>query len=176
MTCQAHEKMSDALVRWLERELFGFRAIAFAVLMAAAGIVLSISGTNILLLLGEHIGTEHMGDLPGGMIAFRWAYHVGHALIEEYVYRYWFLYVPFQNYRSKRSIIPLFVVSSLLFGYAHGDWTNIFVQGLGGICLSIVFLKCGGMNRKPTKALAYSTVSHASANILLDIILMLAKR
>ncbi|NBV77254.1 hypothetical protein EBR66_03785 [bacterium] len=42
----------------------------------------------------------------------------------------------------------MIVCSSALFGYTHHGCISLFMQGLGGITLSIVYLKCGGVNGK----------------------------
>ena len=37
----------------------------------------------------------------------------------------------------------IIVVSSIVFGYAHGLWINIFIQGISGIIFSCAFLRGG---------------------------------
>ncbi len=68
------------------------------------------------------------------------------------------------------SPIPLACIvlsSSMLFAYVHHGWLSLFLQGIGGIALSVVYLKCGGMEGRWAKATWYSTVSHTFFNFVL---------
>lgn len=40
------------------------------------------------------------------------------------------------------------LISSLLFGYLHGGWTHVPLQGIGGFMYYSLFLKAGGLNNK----------------------------
>jgi len=63
--------------------------------------------------------------------------------------------------QDKIKIVLLAVVmSSLIFGYVHGGWQFIFLQGVGGVMLSFCFLKCGGYNGRVWKAIIASSTSH----------------
>ena len=37
-------------------------------------------------------------------------------------------------------IFVFYFISSVLFGMAHGNWENIFVQGIGGVVYSVTFV------------------------------------
>ncbi|MBP9669700.1 MAG: CPBP family intramembrane metalloprotease [Candidatus Pacebacteria bacterium] len=68
------------------------------------------------------------------------------------------------------SPIPLWCIvltSSALFAYVHHGWMSIFLQGIGGVALSVVYLKCGGLEGRWLKATWYSTVSHTFFNFVL---------
>ncbi len=68
------------------------------------------------------------------------------------------------------SPIPLaciILTSSTLFAYVHHGWMSVFLQGIGGVALCIVYLKCGGMEGRWAKATWYSTVSHTFFNFIL---------
>lgn len=56
---------------------------------------------------------------------------------------------------------------SMIFGYIHkipGGIPSILLQGVGGLLLSVVFLKCGGLQGKYWKALGASTCVHIVFN------------
>ena len=62
---------------------------------------------------------------------------------------------------------------SIAFGLVHGSFKNIFVQGIGGLVYSIIFLKCGGFQRRFFKAIASSTLAHAAFNMFCAFMLAL---
>ncbi len=63
------------------------------------------------------------------------------------------------------------VVTSAFFGYVHGPG-GIFIQGLSGIVLAIVFLKWSALGAKLFKGLLASTIVHGAYNGALLIILL----
>lgn len=68
------------------------------------------------------------------------------------------------------SAIPLACIvlsSSALFAYVHHGWLSLLLQGIGGIVLSVVYLKSGGMEGRWVKGTWYSTVSHTFFNFIL---------
>ncbi|MFH1668090.1 MAG: CPBP family intramembrane glutamic endopeptidase [Candidatus Komeilibacteria bacterium] len=48
---------------------------------------------------------------------------------------------------TKGFIVLSFVLLSIFFGWMHGHWLFIFSQGVLGIALSLVYLKCGGFSK-----------------------------
>ena len=67
---------------------------------------------------------------------------------------------------SRLWLILTIVASSLVFGYLHDSFFNIAVQGGAGLLFSLLFLKCGGMQGRYLKALAYTSIVHTYVNIL----------
>ena len=47
------------------------------------------------------------------------------------------------NLRGTGFILPVILLSSVVFGQAHGNTINIMVQGVGGVVFSWLMLKCG---------------------------------
>ena len=67
------------------------------------------------------------------------------------------------------------LISSWLFGLAHGSYLNLITQGAMGLVFCFVFLKCGGYQRpfkKHLKALAATTLVHFTYNGLMALILL----
>ena len=74
-----------------------------------------------------------------------------HALVEEVIFRHlpvflfmlkWFndyYHIDKRKFYLRSTIIML--ISSVIFGVLHGGWINIFIQGIGGIFLFIIYLK-----------------------------------
>ena len=60
-----------------------------------------------------------------------------------------------------RLIAPMMAALSILFGLAHGDGLpHVLIQGGGGIILSFVFLRCGGLHRHPIRGWSCATAAH----------------
>ena len=89
------------------------------------------------------------------------------AFTEEMMFR--FPLVLFNNGERYKQLIAV-IGFSILFGYIHGNVYNIFMQGFGGLILSIVFLKCGGSDPFKIKnvliGILCSTTVHATFNII----------
>lgn len=69
-------------------------------------------------------------------------------------------------------VLCLAVLMSIWFGLLHGLAFNILFQGFAGLLYSILFLKCGGLQGKPSKALFVTFIAHAINNsvvLLLDL-------
>lgn len=64
-------------------------------------------------------------------------------------------------------IMLVAILLSVLFGLLHGNGYNIPLQGFGGLLYSILYLKCGGMQKKPGKAIIVTTLAHALHNTLM---------
>jgi hypothetical protein len=71
--------------------------------------------------------------------------------------------------------IPLVIFSALsvqiLFGWLHAkSLPHVFLQGVGGICYSLLFLKCGGLSRNYLKATLTTAITHFLYNGILALI------
>ena len=86
------------------------------------------------------------------------------ALIEEIMFRLP-LAVAVEARAPKATILLFAAVLSLAFGLLHGGILNIFIQGFGGFMYCVLFLKCGGYQKKYSQALAVSTTAHFLWNL-----------
>ncbi len=87
-------------------------------------------------------------------------------LFEELIFRLGFLFVPIQIF-SNSAPLPIFtavVWSSVIFGYMHGGFKKVPLQGVSGLILSVVFLKCGGWNGDFFIATCVSVTAHSLIN------------
>lgn len=89
------------------------------------------------------------------------------AMIEEGAFRfaplflYWFIYDEFSSSDSfLRGVVPVSILSSVVFGYIHGGWFTLPVQGVSGIIFSVVYLKFGGMQGKVILPFVASSITH----------------
>jgi membrane protease YdiL (CAAX protease family) len=108
------------------------------------------------------------------------------AISEEFKYRFIPLIVV---YGILKVITPklslalqmlIILISSFIFGVAHGGYDHLLVQGLGGIVLCIIFLKCGGNgtgsvdvireDRSVLKGWIFSSGTHLTMNYMAIVI------
>ena len=69
--------------------------------------------------------------------------------------------------------LTILVIVSLIFGYIHGGYDHLLVQGVSGLTFGIVYMKCGGSNYKSNvhifRGLLCSTLVHYSVNYIFSI-------
>lgn len=71
----------------------------------------------------------------------------------------------------RRAVIAVALVvalpCSLYFGYGHGNIFNLFVQGVTGYILSLVYIKCGGVSWNLLTGFLSSSAMHFLFNAIL---------
>ena len=72
------------------------------------------------------------------------------------------------------AVLPIAVISSVIFGLAHGHWYNVIIQGVYGLAFSAIYLKCGGLRGKFLTGTFCSTAAHAMLNTLMFLLAALA--
>lgn len=88
------------------------------------------------------------------------------GLLEETIWRFAPLSLGTIILGQSRLILIIAIISSIGFGIIHGNFLNIFQQGIGGLILSIMFLKCGGFQGKYVKAFLTTSTAHILFNII----------
>lgn len=76
-------------------------------------------------------------------------------LIEEFAFRLLPIAVIMVLTNNKTALWVVIIISSVIFGYIHGAWYNIFIQGVSGVVLSLAYLKGGYVS---------SVTAHATHN------------
>lgn len=151
------------LIEWLRTEVASEKLLTFMLKSAALTVILSSIGVTVMLLLSVDISsnTATLNDLAGGyhprlreiLVAVLLV-----AILEEMIFRAP-LYL-FVVWGGPRIATAAALVSSILFGWMHGGFGNIPIQGIGGIIFCIVFFKCGAMQRKFIRGLSSSITTH----------------
>ena len=156
----------ERLWRWLENEACGFKIIK--VILSALVISLLNSYFWAFALIKIMGYPEPNSPLSGMSTAELFVTGVILApLIEEMLYRFFPLAIAVNLSGGRRwLIISTAIVSSMIFGYHHFGWLSLPIQGVAGLILSGVFLKCGGLSGNFTKAVACSITLHALFNFL----------
>ncbi len=116
--------------------------------------------------LSVEITTVGNGSLKILSISLPFIVLIG-VMIEEYIFRLMPLEFALNRKFNSKQLSCVVLLVSTFFGYLHGGVEHVFIQGFGGIVLSVVFLKCGGMNKNYRKAYICSTASHYCFNMIL---------
>ncbi|MBM3261290.1 CPBP family intramembrane metalloprotease [Candidatus Kaiserbacteria bacterium] len=148
---------------WLEREIVTKHVPYFVILAILCAFIAGALGQTLLSLWGIQVSKGNVVDIRQAL-SF-WGFMdlmIPAIVLEELIYRAPLMIVA---YLDPPLIIPSILISSALFGWAHGDWTNLFVQGIDGIIFSVVLLKCGGMHNKLVKSALSVTMTHALYNM-----------
>ena len=154
----------SVLLKWFQTEVHGWKWCTFLLLSVSVAFTLATLDASLFALADiepSSVYTVDQSVYPAAVAL----YHIPtSALLEELEFRVPLFVVGLLSIR----LVPLaFLASVIVFGCVHGDITNILLQGVVGLVLGVVFLKCGGLQKKPFKALASSTVVHALYNGLI---------
>ena len=94
---------------------------------------------------------------------------------EEFRFRWVPLFIASKLFKKSYLILLTLVASSIIFGWIHSpdlenenSYVFIFLQGMGSIVLSIVYLKCGILHNKIFKAAFSSFFVHYVFDVLLS--------
>lgn len=102
------------------------------------------------------------------------------AALEEFIFRF----IPLGliwGIGVRKRIIPCIViaVSALIFGYLHGNWLNIFIQGVSGALLGIWFWRFMEEREDhetvPLKAWYFVSLIHTFFNLIIFYIMLFKK-
>ncbi|HXV26765.1 MAG TPA: CPBP family glutamic-type intramembrane protease [Candidatus Paceibacterota bacterium] len=153
--------------RWLRYEPTWNEFIAALPGITALMFMLSLSGyvlAKLLVPIGNEGGeaiNEFLSRTPFLVVM---AVMVLVVLVEEAVFRLPLL-IPLHFAGPGKVTAASVIVLSVVFGELHGSW-HFMVQGLSGIVLSLVFLKCGGVRGRwgYLKGYACAAVVHYSFN------------
>jgi len=82
------------------------------------------------------------------------------AVLEEVAFRFIPIYILVKYF--EKYTIPVMVIVSCLFGYLHGGWEHVLIQGFGGIGLSLMYIK--GLSVNHPFALTITSITHTIFN------------
>ncbi len=153
------------LIRWLNVEARGAKLIGMVTGATLAGIVLCKLTLLALILAGYYppaVPGAHalLNEGPVGWIVTLLGLS---AISEEFFFR-----APlFAIGKACSRTVTLGAAAglSIIFGLLHGGLAHIPLQGVLGFILSLVFLKCGGLQCNFYKALAASSATHFLYNM-----------
>lgn len=153
-------------MNWTEKEVRGYYVFLFMGIAVISDFVYSAG----FCIIANHLGVElsPVTEQSPALTCDFWNMLIIMAFIEELLFRLP-LAIPVKRNWSAGSILVVAAILSVLFGLAHGA-DHIFIQGVSGFIYSIVFLKCGGFQRKFFKAFLIVTATHFLFNGLVAIL------
>lgn len=157
---------------WLQVELKGGAIVRFCFRLLLLDYLYCIIAVALLTGFGVHFADRAEG------IALSWQFLLFTLLLvvflEELVFRFLPLFIAVSLFGSSRrwAVLVVAALASVVFGWAHGGPQYILVQGVGGLFLSAVFLKCGGFQKKWRKALLCSTFYHYAFDLILFLLVI----
>jgi len=165
------------IVAWLEREVSGPYVPLFIVAALACcylylvGLGIFVDAFNIVLPKGPKLPTNSPFPILIIVLALG-------AWVEEVIFRLGPIWVARRLFHaSTRSTVVVILIVSACFGYIHagGHAWFIAIQGVLGVMLSVVFMKCGGLQGRYAKALIASTATHTVHNTIVTLIIVLSR-
>ncbi len=159
---------------WLQREPRGKSLCLFIIMCVLAMLTYVLCFELVTKMLTNIISLVKINN-SGGIRIFTFYFPFlmfFFAIVEEIIFRAPLILFITMNCRL-RTMLFFAVLFSVIFGFLHGGIKHIFIQGVSGMMLSIAFLKCGGLQKKYTKALLTSTTVHYIYNMILVALLVL---
>ncbi len=153
-------------MRWLEKEACGKNLCFYVIICLIIDFMYCFSILELFNLLKINPPTSKEKipiNLIFPLILF------GSAFFEELIFRAPLIGVIKMGWPKYKIIISATIFSAA-FGMCHGSIYNIFIQGVSGFMYCVLFLKCGGIQKKYNKALITTTTAHFSFNGILAII------
>ena len=157
----------EKLFSWLRVEPSGVKLWKFFAGMVALLFCCSLISEMVFDVLGVHWPIDKNIDylLMEHPIFFLGLLLPLLAAIEELFFRFPLVLFLCSD-APPRILLLLVLLLSIVFGRVHGSWGNVLIQGVMGVVLCMVFLKCGGMQKKYGKAFLSSTFVHFTYNFV----------
>ncbi len=163
------DRLVDRLWGWLSDEPETWQSIAgFIVNIVAVSLCWSLGMVTVLNFLGIRVVAQGAQEIipavtgwPIWIIVLFTLFIL--AFVEEVLFRFPLFFVALIVFGKKWPLsvnLWSIVILSAIFGYLHGNWINIFIQGVIGVFLSFAFLKGGALALRPGKGLLISTTAH----------------
>jgi membrane protease YdiL (CAAX protease family) len=97
----------------------------------------------------------------------------GSAFFEEVIFRFIPIVYTLKFTRSLYVVVSVTIVSSVIFGYVHGGFGHVPLQGVAGLFFSMVYIKTGGYLEMHRDALLTTTLIHFLYNMFILLPIMI---
>lgn len=154
------EKIWD-LEDWFEDEPSPSKTLLLMTGCVVLNFAISLAVVAIYAKFGVHplsSGTIDSNEVINGTIPAN--VFLSGVFIEEIVFRAPLSIAVFIFGECAPVLIVASLISSIIFGFIHGDIWNVACQGVGGLIYCVIFLKTGGFNGKVVKPLAVTYLTH----------------
>ncbi len=140
------------MLQWLGKEACGKQVVYYIIGFAILNLVLQTSGLKIAELLAIDLSSMSKNTMTDTTPDIFYMMIVP-VLMEEATFRLGPIFCAKKLELSTPKILMVALISSVAFGYLHGNVYNIFFQGTAGFLYSLLLLKCGGLQEHYGKAL-----------------------
>jgi membrane protease YdiL (CAAX protease family) len=155
-------------MRWLKKEVTGKKFFLCVAAFLGVRLLYALGCCAVANLLGINIPPVSRGKVPILTLSFPF-FLLTAVFLEESLFRLPLAILIQRGWRIGKILVSALILS-ILFGLYHGSIHHIFVQGIGGFIYSILFLKCGGLQKNYQKALCTTTITHFLFNTIIIII------
>ena len=134
-----------------------------------SAVCLSVVWSICVIMVLDFFGIELPQKQTMGLKIATWYFHFILfilAAIEEALFRLPLAAITYKLGKS-RVVLLAILLSSVIFGLLHGGFICIFIQGVSGIILCAVFLKCGGFQENARAGFLASVLTHYLCNVVL---------
>jgi len=163
-------------MRWFHKEAHGREVVIYILVFLVFDLAYSIS--TVFLFEHPHLNREISSSqelkqlftlelFPVLFVIFLLA-----ALLEEVVFRLPLVIFVKLGW-SVTKVLGVALLLSIIFGFLHGGVSHIYLQGVGGLLYSVIFLKCGGFQGNFSKAVGVSTAVHFLYNMTLILLIFI---
>jgi membrane protease YdiL (CAAX protease family) len=173
--------MMRGAILWLDDEAMGKEIFLWIFAAFFFNFLYVIAMSALFLVVGINDLADFLGNLP---VCCKVALCFIVWFFEEVIFRFFPIAASVLIFEKNYKVILVSVVFSALFGFLHGGWQNIFLQGVCGFVFCLLYLKCGGFSReylrqdslwkkfkvfagKHSKALYATTFAHIMFNVSL---------
>ncbi len=94
-----------------------------------------------------------------------------YVISEEVIFRLLPISIALEESGADSAVWTTAVISSIIFGWAHGNIYHVLIQGVGGFISCWFFLYTGGWNRRYLKATTASVCLHLFFNLVCFLII-----
>lgn len=150
-------------MHWLKKEAHGKKICLLMIGCLILDFAYTFFVFGIIYIFKIDLPAEE-GKIPIVTFSFL-IFLVGAAFIEEMIFRFPLAILIKKGWSIARVLVSALALSAI-FGVLHGGIHHIFFQGIGGLFYSILFLKCGGLQKHYFKAIMVTTITHFSFNAI----------
>ena len=156
-----------------KREIRGKDIYLYIIFSVGLTLVCNSAVTGIFKILNIHPTHYQINDPPIEILTVAFPFIMFLAALTEEIFFRLPLALLAKIKVPKRGILTCALVLSIIFGYCHGGSYYIFVQGVSGVILSMLFLECGGYQGKIIKPIMVSATAHFLFNGVIAISLLI---
>jgi len=166
----------DWLLSWLQTQLTFGQACRFILTCLVFDVVWCFVLAGLFHFLKIKISKRTAHFRRSEILRWSFPFRLFRAVtIEEVLFRFFPLTVALSVWGATWPTVMIAFLSSIIFGWIHGNIYNVLIQGVGGLIFCFIFLKCGGFSHHHVQALFFSIAAHYLFNSLIALIVVLTE-